>query len=377
MNVPVMWKKWLLVISGLALILGAVIGLKAAQIVSLLGFVGEMEAAGMPPVPVATKIAVAQDWEEVLRFPGSLRPIQGVTLRAEVGGVITNIAVENGANVSAGQLLLQLDASEEESQLGSAEARQRLAALNLERAKGLFEKRIVAQSEMDAAQAAFDEIASTVQSLRATIDRKKIDAPFAGQVGIREVNLGETVSAGDALIPLHSNDPIYVEFFVPQTQLAKIKPGFRLRVSADGVKEAAEGEVTVINPVIEEASRTARVQGVLRNQEGIMRPGQFVSVDVVLPDLLGVVAIPASSVVAAPYGDSVFIVEEEGAGWVARQQFIQTGVKMGDYLAVIKGLNPGDRVVSAGAFKLSNNARVIINDEMQPEAELQPNLDNS
>lgn len=370
-------KKFVVVLVGLGVVLGAIIGLKAVQIGSLISFASASEAAGMPPVSVATAVAEEAEWEQTLRFPGTLRPVQGVTLTAEVGGVVDQIAVENGSAVKAGELLLSLDAREDRAQLASAVARRRLAQLNLERARELKEKRIVAQSELDAAIAEFDEADAAVTNLQALIEKKTIRAPFDGEAGIRTVNLGQTVRPGDPLWPVYSNDPIFVEFDVPQTRLPQLALGMRLRVETDGLKEPAVGEVTAINPVMDDVTRTVRVQGTLRNPDGVMRPGQFVMVDVVLPELARVVAIPATAIVAAAYGDSVFLVEEKEGKMVARQQFVQTGPARGDFVAIRKGVAPGDRVVSAGAFKLSNGMTVEPNDAMQPEPQLDPNLDNS
>ncbi|MCX7869491.1 MAG: efflux RND transporter periplasmic adaptor subunit, partial [Terrimicrobiaceae bacterium] len=192
-------KKLLLTLLGLALVIGSVIGLKAAQIASLIGWASAAEAQGMPPVPVATVTASAEEWEEALRFTGSLRPVQGVTLTAEEGGTVVRIAVENGATVSAGDLLLALDTERERADLASAEARLKLAQLNLERARGLLDKRIVAQAAYDEARAAYEEALAQVASLKAIIAKKTITAPFAGRVGIRQVNLGQTVKPGDSL----------------------------------------------------------------------------------------------------------------------------------------------------------------------------------
>jgi membrane fusion protein (multidrug efflux system) len=370
-------KKFLVVAVGLLLVVGGILFLKGAQIASLIGWATEAEKAGMPPVPVATVEATHEKWERTLRFTGSLRPVQGVTLAVEEGGTISRIAVENGATVRQGDLLVEIDTRRERADLASAEAKLRLAGLNLDRARGLLDKRIVAQSELDSAQAGYDEALAAVESLKATIAKKTITAPFSGRVGIREVNLGQTVRPGDLLMPLHSSDPIFVEFAVPQTRLADVRMGQRVRVTGDGLSTAAEGEVTAINPQVDEASRTARVQGTLANPDGVMRPGQFVEVDVVLPGADAVVAIPASSVVRSPFGDSVFVIEEAEGKMVARQQFVTLGGLRGDFVAVEKGLSPGARVVSAGAFKLSNGAVVAPNDGMQPEPSRHPTPENS
>lgn len=370
------FKKVVLTVVGVGLLLGVIVGLKATQIASLLGFVGEMQAAGMPPVPVATKLAEQARWEDSMRFTGTLRPVQGVTLQAEVGGTITAIPVENGAKVAAGQLLIEFDTKQETAELASEIASQRLAQLNLDRTAGLLQKRIISQSEYDASKAEFDNASARVAALQAIIEKKTIRAPFAGQVGIRLVNVGQTVSPGDNLIPLQANDPIFVEFAVPQTRLGRVEIGQTVRVS-DANDEPVSGPITAINPVVDEASRTARVQGTLSNPGGTLRPGQFVEVDVLMPELREVVAIPLSAVVAAAYGDSVFVVEEQDGKLAVRQQFVQLGGQRGDFVSVTKGLSPGDRVVTAGAFKLTNGAAVSIDDSMQPEPDLAPEPANS
>lgn len=370
-------KKWLLTLLALFAVVGSILGLKAAQIGSLIGWASAAKAQGPPPMPVATALATREEWEESLRFTGSLRPVQGVTLTAEVGGTVVKIAVENGASVRAGDLLLALDTEREQADLASAEARLKLAQLSLERARGLLEKRIVAQAAFDEAQAAYEEALAQVGSLKAIIAKKTIVAPFDGKVGIRLVNLGQTVKPGDALIPLHSSDPIFVEFAVPQNQLVQVKVGGRLRVSGDGLPVPGEGTITAMNPQVDEATRTACVQGTLRNPDGLLRPGQFVLVDVVLPQREEVVAVPTSSILSSPYGDSVYVVEEKDGKMFARQQFVRLGRQRGDFVAVEKGLEPGQRVVSAGAFKLSNGAPVVLNDDMQPKPSLNPRPRNS
>jgi len=377
MAAPKRLKTILLTVAGLVVVLGGIVGLKVFQIGNLIGFASAAEAAGMPPTPVATSVAVGETWEETLKFTGSLRAVQGVTLTAELPGTVVKVAVENGAAVKEGDVLLELDTTLEQADLASAMAGLRLAKINLERNKELLDKRIIAQSEYDTAVATFDQEQARAVTLQATIAKKIIRAPFTGQAGLRRVNLGQTVAAGDELIPLHSSDPIYVEFSVPQTRLDSISVGQSLRVLTDGVKEPVTGEITAINPVVDEATRSARVQGTLRNEDGRLRAGLFAEVEVVMPQKLEVVSVPMSSILNAAYGDSVYVIEEKEGKMVARQQFVQLGRSRGDFVAVIKGLSAGDRVVSAGAFKLTNGATVLINDEMQPEASLEPTPDNS
>ncbi len=370
------WKKIALTVGGLVVLLGGIVALKATQIGSLIGFSTAMEKAGMPPSPVATVVAVQAAWEETLKFTGSIRAVQGVTLTVELPGKVLRIGVENGAQVKQGDVLMELDTTQEQADLASAEAGLRLAKLNLDRNKGLLDKRIIAQSEYDSVAAIFDQEQAKTATIRATIAKKIIRAPFTGRVGIRTVNLGQTVKAGDELIPLHSSDPIYVEFSVPQTRLDSISVGQTIRVTTDGLKMPVVGLITAINPVVEEATRTARVQGTLENKEGLLLAGLFAEVEVVLPEKVDVVAVPISAVTAAAYGDSIFVIEENGDKLTARQQFVKLGRKRGDFVSVTKGLNSGDRVVSAGAFKLTNGAPVVVNDAMQPEASLAPTPEN-
>jgi len=374
---PKRLKKILLTVLGLVVILGGIVGLKALQIGSLIGFASASEAAGMPPTPVATSVAIGETWEETLTFTGSLRAVQGVTLTAELPGTVVKLDVENGADVKQGDILLELDTTQEQADLASALAGLRLAKINLDRTKELLDKRIIAESEYDTAVATFDQEQAKSATLRATIEKKIIRAPFTGRAGIRKVNLGQTLAAGDELIPLHSSDPIYVEFSVPQTQLDSITVGQALRVATDGVNEPVSGEITAINPVVDEATRSARVQGTLRNADGSLRAGLFAEVEVVLPKKLDVVAVPISSILNAAYGDSVYVIEEKAGKMTARQQFVKLGRNRGDFVSVVKGLTAGDRVVSAGAFKLTNGASVVINDAMQPEASKEPTPDNS
>jgi len=374
---PKRLKKILLTVLGLVVILGGIVGLKALQIGSLIGFASASEAAGMPPTPVATSVAIGETWEETLTFTGSLRAVQGVTLTAELPGTVVKLDVENGADVKQGDILLELDTTQEQADLASALAGLRLAKINLDRTKELLDKRIIAESEYDTAVATFDQEQAKSATLRATIEKKIIRAPFTGRAGIRKVNLGQTLAAGDELIPLHSSDPIYVEFSVPQTQLDSITVGQALRVATDGVNEPVSGEITAINPVVDEATRSARVQGTLRNADGSLRAGLFAEVEVVLPKKLDVVAVPISSILNAAYGDSVYVIEEKAGKMTARQQFVKLGRNRGDFVSVVKGLAAGDRVVSAGAFKLTNGASVVINDAMQPEASKEPTPDNS
>lgn len=364
-------KKVLILVIGVSILVVGVIVLKAVQIADLIGFAKKLEEEGPPPVSVATALVEKDEWESVLNFPGTVRPVEGVMLSAEVGGTVVEIAVENGASVRRSDLLLRLDTSVEEALLAEAEARLKLASIKLERTRGLLEKRIVPQQEYDSAEAEFEIATAQESQLRAQIAKKVFRAPFDGRVGIRLVNLGQTVKPGDQLIPLYQNDPIYVEFAVPQNLLPQIYPGQPLRVKDNG-QPPLLGQISAINPVVEETTRTARVQALVPNPTGQLRAGQFVEVEVLLAQKIPVLRIPQTAILSEAYGDSVFVIEEKNGKLIANQRFIQAGQKLGDFVAVEKGLQPGDRVVSAGAFKLRNGSPVTIHDSLQPTPSLHP-----
>jgi membrane fusion protein (multidrug efflux system) len=372
------------------LVVGPVTGLKVFQIGNLIAFAGTMEKAGLPPAAVATAQVQTVAWGDTLTAVGSLEPVQGVTLSAELGGKVVEIAVESGAAVAVGDLLVRLDTSTEEASLASAQASLRLARINLDRARDLLAQKTISQSEFDAADATHAQAIADVANIEAVIAKKAVRAPFAGRVGIRLVNLGQTLREGDPIIPLQSLDPIYVAFSVPQQHLAELAVGQTLRLTINGIAAPAEGRITAINPQLDPATRNVRVQGTLANSDERLRPGMFANVSVALPGSEEVVAVPLTAILRAPYGDSVFIVEEKEGQTFARQQFVRLGRSIGDFVAVIEGVKPGQRVVSAGAYKLLNNQPVMIegrptiekaaiapNDALQPVASRTPAPANS
>lgn len=370
-------KKALLALVLIFLLVGPVAGIKTLQIFSLMAYGKEMQAAGYPPSAVSTTRVTEQSWENTLTAVGSLRPVQGVTLSAEVGGKIISIPVENGASVKEGDVLVKLDSSTEEAQLASAVASERLAEVNLERSRDLLAKNTIAQSEFDVAEATYKQAVAQTANIRAMLDKKTVRAPFSGRVGIRLVNLGQTIREGDPIIPLQALDPIFVDFTLPQQRIGAVSVGQTVRIVVDGFDKPLEGRLTAINPQVDAATRSVRLQATFENPGEKLRPGMFVQVTVVLPESSTVLAVPATALVRAPFGDSVFVVEEKDGKFVVRQQFVQLGATRGDFVSIVSGLKAGERVVSAGAFKLMNGAAVVPNDDMQPESSLEPKPGNS
>jgi membrane fusion protein (multidrug efflux system) len=336
-----------------------------------------------PPEAVTTVVAGAAEWDQTISAIGSVTPVQGVTVSADLPGIVQSIAFESGRPVKAGQVLVQLDTSQERAQLASAEARHRLARLDLERAKGLRDEKVVSQADLDAAEATEVTAEAAIAEIKATIGRKTIRAPFSGVLGIRQVNLGQYLNAGEPIVPLQSFDPIYVNFSVTQGDLSRVRLGGDVRVTSEGLGEGVTGKVTAINPVIDTATRNAQVQALVHNPARRLTAGMFVKAEVTLPERTTLVPLPSSAILYAPYGDSVFIVEEitepkSGKRYKGvRQQVVKLGGSRGDQVAVLSGVKPGEEVVSSGVFKLRNGAAVLVNNEVQPSNSPNPKPEES
>ncbi len=334
-----------------------------------------------PPAAVTTVVTKAQSWQPLLSSVGSLRAIHGVQVSTDLAGIVAEIAFESGKPVKKGELLVKLDTKQETAQLRSAEARRDLAKISLARKQDLLEKKAASQAEFDAAAAEARQGDAAVEEARALIARKTITAPFDGILGIRQINVGQYLNAGVPIVSLESSDPIYVEFSVPQQHLDKIALNKKIRLTAVGVSEKEfEGEITAIDSRVDETTRNVQIEATVGNPENKLRPGMFVSVEVLLPQQPGVLAIPASSINYAPYGDSVFIVKsgtnKEGKPEKqAIQQFVKLGPTRGDQVSILTGLHDGDEIITSGVFKLRSNEPVEIS---KPQPPPQPvNVDNS
>lgn len=333
----------------------------------------------MRPISVSTYQAEAQSWPNVLQAVGSIEPVLGIILEAESAGIVDAINFTNGEQVHKGDLLIQLDVAVEQAQLKAAKASARLAEVEFARAQRLRESGNLPQSDLDRALADLDKAHANVENIQAVIDRKTIRAPFTGQAGIRRINIGQYVPMGEQLVSLQANEEVYVNFTLPQQALSKIETAMTLTLESDAYPgRVFEGMVTAISPQIDPVTRTVELQGTLKNPEGALRAGLFVRVAVALPQQDSVIAVPATSIVYAPYGNSIYVVEKaEGDQLIAKQKFIRTGRARGDFVSIEKGLELGEAVVSAGTFKLFNGAPVSIHNEMAPEAEIAPTPDNT
>lgn len=374
-------KPFLFALIFLLVVAGAVAGVKALQIGKLIA--GGKERGGPPPETVSTVAVTTERWDRSIESVGSMRAVQGADLSTESSGVITKIHFENGQEVNAGDLLVELDTQTEEANLRSAEAEADLARSVYERTRTLRANSTVPQSEMDTAESNLRKMTALAEQLKATIRKKQLRAPFGGRLGIREVNLGQFLDNGDKIVSLQSLDPIYVDFLLPQQLIAALQSGQKLQVITDVYPgDVFDGTLTAVNTEIDSVTRNIRLQGTLPNTDGRLRPGMFGRVLLSLGEAEAVTSIPATAVVTATYGDSVFVIEEEAAEdgtarQVAKQRFIRTGRAEGDFVAVAEGLQPGETVVSSGAFKLRNGSPVTVNNELAPKPQLQPQPEDS
>jgi membrane fusion protein (multidrug efflux system) len=376
-----MTKKILLTLTGLLLLIGALAGVKLLQFQTM--FAASADFA--PPPETVTTIEVKRDiWQPTLNAIGSVTAVQGVTLSAEEAGTVRHIAFESGATVREGQLLVEFDAQVEQAQLRSAAANAELARANLARARDLRTKNMVSQADLETAEAQAKQTEAQMDNFRAVIAKKTLRAPFAGRIGIRQINLGQFLNTGDPMVSLQSLDPVYVDFALPQQRLAQLKVGMTVQVATDAFPgRSLTGELSAINPEVDLATRNIRLRATFANPQGLLRPGMFVTVAAELPETEPVLMIPATAVLYAPYGDSVFVVEEKKdektglIGKVLNQRFVHLGKTRGDFVVVTSGLNAGQTIVTTGVFKLRNGMGVVVDNQLSPDFQFAPKPANS
>jgi membrane fusion protein (multidrug efflux system) len=357
---------------------GAVGLLGAVKTLQIQAAIAQASAFQPPPEAVTTIKALREQWPATLAAIGTVHAVRGVTVSADLPGVVASISFESGRPVSEGQVLVRLDTRQERAQLAAAESQRDLARLNLDRVRGLVGQGILAQAELDRASAEHEQAEARVGEIRATIDRKQIRAPFTGVLGLRQVDLGQYLNAGDPIVPLQALDPVHVTFSVPQQQLGQIRVGGEVQVTAEGLPGGpVPGRISAVDAVVDEATRNIRVEATLANPGARLRPGMFVQARVVVGETASVLSLPASAISYAPYGDSVYVVEQlKGPGGApytgVRQQFVTLGGGQGDQVAVLSGIEAGAEVVTSGAFKLRNGAAVQVNNDVQPSNDPAP-----
>jgi membrane fusion protein, multidrug efflux system len=375
-----MAKRMILMLLVTALVLGALGFVKFRQVQVAMA---QAAAFQPPPEAVTTVVATSEKWPAALEVIGTTAAVKGVTVSADLPGIVSSISFESGRAVREGDVLVTLDTRQEQAQLAAAEAARDLARVNFERMQGLVVDGAISRADYDRAAAEQKSTEARVGEIRATIARKTIRAPFSGILGIRQVNLGQYLSAGDPIVPLQSLHPIYVNVGVPQQETGRVNVGRQVRITADDVGDVEfSGRITAVDSVVNPETRNVQVQATVPNQKGKLRPGMFVQASIVTGAAQTVVALPASAINYAPFGNSVFIVAHmkapDGSTYRGvRQEFVKLGGTRGDQVAVLSGVRAGEEVVTSGVFKLRNGAAVLVNNAVQPGNSPAPRLGDS
>ena len=359
---------------GLLVLFVLIVGIKALQI-------RKMSSAPMvmPPTTVSSVPVKEEDWAPILPAVGTISAVQGATVSAELAGTVAEIKFTNGGLAKQGDVLVRLDTSSEDAQLRTAEADLELARADLERARDLAARNVVSKAELDSAESKFKQKEGTVSNMRSMISKKEVRAPFDGQLGIRLVNVGQMVTAGQQVVSLQALEPLYVDFALPQQYLSKLSEGLDVHVQTDVMPgQEFVGKLTALNSSVDPVTRNVALQATLDNRDHSLRPGMFAKVEVVLPEKRKTLVVPGTAISYAPYGDSVFVIEKKRddktgqESQMLRQAFVRVGEGRGDFISISQGLEPGQTIVSAGVFKLRNGMPVVINNELAPNPQLNP-----
>jgi membrane fusion protein, multidrug efflux system len=364
-------KAILIPIATLIFMILILVGLKAGQVTSMISAFASMPA---PTETISTFDAAEQAWNETYTAVGTVEASEGIEVTAEVAGKVKEIKFKSGDQVKKGTVLLVQESGNEQGQLSAADARLRLAKSNYERLLQLRQNNTVSQSELDTAVQQMESAEGEVVNLKTTLEKKIVRAPFDGRLGIRKVDLGEDLQVGKEIVSLQATNSVRVNFPAPQFWLVKMSRGLPLSVKlGDGSDTSIEGEITAVGADINPVTRNALVQSILKNENNILIPGMAVEVTVTLDDPQPVLAVPASAVIYAPFGDTVFVIEEnDKKQLIARQQFVRLGRARGDFVEIVDGIKVGDKVASAGAFRLNNGQLVTITDLPVPEYSTTP-----
>lgn len=371
-----MKKRMIIMLTLTGVVFGGIFGFQAFKAHMMKKYMSSM---GRPPQTVSTISAAYQEWQPQLEAVGSLRAVQGVEVSPEVSGTVSAIHFKQGQDIARGTVLLQLSADDDIAKLRSLEANAELARTTYARDKLQFGFKAISQQELDAAAANIKQSAAAVAQQRALVDKKFIRAPFSGRVGIRLVSEGQFVNAGTPMVSLQALNPIYLDFSVPQKNLGTIQTGQEVTATTDAYPDDKfSGKIAVINPEVDPSTLNVKVRAELENPHQRLLPGMYATVDITAGKPQRYITLPQTAVTYNPYGTIAYLVEKEGTDsqgkpkLVAKQVFVTTGDKRGDQVAVLKGIKEGDVVVTSGQVKLHNGSAVVINNDIQPSDEPNP-----
>lgn len=371
-----MKKRMVIMLIAAGIVFGGIFGFQAFKTHMIKKF---MASQSQPPQTVSTVLAASQEWQPAIKAVGSLRAVRGADLAPEIAGLVVATPFKSGDTVKAGALLVQLRADSELARLDALKAAAELAQITFTRDRDLLKAQAISQAAFDTDAANLKSIQAQVAEQQALVAKKSIRAPFSGRIGIRQVDQGQYVNAGDKIATLQVLDPIFVDFYIPQQELNRIKTGETLTAATDTFPgEKFKGEISAINPKVDVETRNVQVRATLKNPQRKLLPGMFASVSIMSGKPQFFVTLPQSAITYSPYGDTVFLVEDKGRGaggkpsLAARQQFVTAGRTRGDQVAILKGVKPGDTVVDSGQLKLKNGTPVIVNNAVRPSDDAAP-----
>ncbi|HLG45811.1 MAG TPA: efflux RND transporter periplasmic adaptor subunit [Reyranella sp.] len=338
-----------------------------------------MATMGNQPQTVSTTKAVRSDWQPKLQAVGSLRASNGADLSLQLAGVVEEINFQSGDKVEKGQLLLRLRSDDEIAKLKALEAQADLARITYERDLRQLKAQAISQQVADTDAANVKNTEALAAQQRAIVDQKMLKAPFAGRLGIRQVDLGQYLAAGTAVVTLQALTPIYVDFTLPQQAMAQLKVGQKVRARVDAYPgKTFAGDILAISPKVEVGSRNVQVRATLANDDQTLMPGMFATVDIDVGAPQQQLTLPQTAITYNAYGNIVYVVDDKGKGpdgkpsLVVRQVFVETGATRGDQVAILKGLKEGDTVVTGGQMKLRNGVPVTVNNSVLPKDDPNP-----
>ena len=332
-------------------------------------------ARSNPAQTVSTTTATASDWQERLEAVGSFRAVNGAALSSEVAGIVEAISFQDGQDVAAGTPLLQLRAEEDLATLQQYQAAAENAQVTYDRDLKQLKAQGVSQATVDSDLATLKQAQAQVAAQQALIDKKTVKAPFAGRLGVREVDLGQYLSAGTTIVTLQSLDPILFDFTLPQQALAKLKVGQAVAATLDGYPDRSfDGTITAISPLVDSTTRSLTVRASFANPDHVLLPGMYGKAAVAVGAPQRYVTLPATAIVSNPYGDIAYVVAGQGTAQTVKQIFVTTAGSRGDQVAVAKGVAEGDTVVTSGQLKLQNGSPITVNNSVTPPNDPNPSV---
>lgn len=371
-----MTKRMIIMLVAVGVVFGAIFGFQVFKAAMIKKF---MAAMGSPPQTVSATKVSSSEWQPQIEAVGSLRAVKGADLSLEVSGVVDSISFNSGDDVAEGAVLLKLRSDDDQAKLESLQATADLNQITYDRDLKQFKIQAVSQANLDTDVANLKNAKAQAAQQQAILDKKTLRAPFAGHLGIRAVDLGQFLSAGTAIVTLQALDPVFLDFFVPQQAVAQVRLGQKVAVKIDAYKDQTfAGEITAVNPRVDSSSRNVQIRATLKNADRRLIPGMYATVDIATGAPQNYVTLPQTAITYNPYGDTVYIVDSKGADaagkptMIARQTFVTTGATRGDQVAVVKGVNDGDMVVTAGQIKLHNGSSVLIDNSITPTADAAP-----